>query len=198
MGKPFSLGFIVGRFQHLHKGHEKMINTALATCDRVLLVVGSSQESGTIRNPFTLKTRMDVIRKVYHLDIHNEKLLLGHIDDMTNENDVCHEWGDFVLHKIDMWTQHYGLSYKVDCMVFGNDEGRMDWFRKEVADNVNQIIFGRNEYAISATKMRQHLVNGDYDSWRDDVSHVLDDYWYKRLQSELLEIPYYKELAGNA
>ena len=32
-------GMIVGRFQHIHKGHEKLINIALDKCERVLVFV---------------------------------------------------------------------------------------------------------------------------------------------------------------
>ena len=60
--KPFSLGILVGRFQALHTGHEQMIHTALALCDRVGIFVGSSQESGTANNPFSYETREGLLR----------------------------------------------------------------------------------------------------------------------------------------
>ena len=50
--KPFALGILVGRFQVVHAGHEQMIRTAMALCDRVGIFIGSSQESGTSKNPF--------------------------------------------------------------------------------------------------------------------------------------------------
>ena len=63
--KPFSLGILVGRFQALHTGHEQMIHTALALCDRVGIFVGSSQESGTANNPFSYETREGLLRLLF-------------------------------------------------------------------------------------------------------------------------------------
>ncbi len=51
--KPFDLGVMVGRFQTLHTGHVYMIEKAVAVCERVGIFVGSSQESGTSKNPYT-------------------------------------------------------------------------------------------------------------------------------------------------
>lgn len=193
MRKTFELGFVIGRFNHLHDGHIKMIDTALTTCERVLLLVGSSQESGTERNPFNLKTRMDLIRDVYREEIYDGFLLLGHIDDMTNENDHSKEWGDFVLQKIDMWTQHYSITNKVDCMISGNDEGRMDWFDPEAVKDVSQIVIARPEWEISATKMREYLLQYDYTNWRKNAK-LLNKRHFENLTKELLEVPFYKEM----
>lgn len=198
MVKAFKLGFIIGRFQHLHVGHQKMIKAGLDTCDRVLLLVGSSQESFTERNPFTLKTRMDVIRDVYEHEVECGRLLLGHIDDMTHENDHSKEWGDYVLQKLDMWTQHYSLSNPVDCMIYGNDEGRMNWFRSESVGHMSQIILGRPDSEISATKMRQFVIEGNFDEWTKFMPEFLDDYyWFERFREELSYSPYYKEMVNN-
>lgn len=198
MIKPFKLGFIIGRFQHLHLGHMKIIDAGLATCDRLLLLVGSSQESGTERNPFNLKTRMDVIREVYTSEVMDGKLLLGHIDDMTNENDISADWGRFVLKKVDMWSQHYGLSRKMDCMIFGNDEERLSWFDPKDIEGVSQIVVARPDEALSASKMRKYLATEDFKSWLDNApSNISNDYWFDHLRGELLSIPFYKELAKN-
>ena len=62
--KPYKLGIVVGRFQSFHTGHENMINTAVMMCDKVLLLVGSSQESGTMKNPFTYEERKRILHKI--------------------------------------------------------------------------------------------------------------------------------------
>lgn len=198
--KTFKLGFIIGRFQHFHRGHEKMLETALNTCERVLLLVGSSQEAFTERNPFTLKTRMDLIRDLYKEEIENERLLLAHIDDMTNEHYHSKDWGDYVLQRVDMWSQHYGLNNSFDCMIFGNDEGRMEWFRPEKVQHVSQIILGRPDDEISATKMREYIINEDYDSWCDGLpvgKFIYNDDWFERLKDELMLVDYYKKVGAK-
>ena len=48
--RPYDTGLLVGRFQTFHKGHQKLVETGLMLCDRLLLLVGSAQECGTERN----------------------------------------------------------------------------------------------------------------------------------------------------
>lgn len=195
MNKPFKLGLILGRFQHLHDGHVRMIETGLHNCERLLVLVGSSQESGTERNPFNLKIRMDILKLSFSEEIKNGSLLLGHIDDMTNEDDHSVEWGDFVINKVDMWCQHYGVENNLDCMIFGNDEGRMDWYKPEAVEHISQIVLSRKELSISATKMREFIVKNDFAEWRDHVPYgIRSRYWFKFLQETLDEIAFYKEM----
>lgn len=35
--KPYDVGLICGRFQTFHKGHEKLVDTGLMLCDRLLI-----------------------------------------------------------------------------------------------------------------------------------------------------------------
>lgn len=198
MGKAFKLGFVIGRFQHLTRGHLRMINAGLSACEHLLLLVGSSQEVVTERNPYSLKTRLDVIREVFPVHIQEEKLLLGHIDDMTNENDVCFEWGDYVLGRVDMWRQHYSLEYKIDCMIYGNDEERLGWYRPESVEGVSQIILSRPEVDVSATKVRKFLAEHKLGDWQDNVPYAISNrQWFNRLQEELLYVPHYKEMVDS-
>lgn len=37
--KPYDVGLICGRFQTFHKGHEKLIDTGLLLCDRLLIFI---------------------------------------------------------------------------------------------------------------------------------------------------------------
>jgi nicotinamide-nucleotide adenylyltransferase len=179
-------------------GHMRMIQAGLSTCEHLLVLVGSSQESMTLRNPFNLKTRMDLLRIVFKEEIHEGRLLLGHIDDMTNENDHCVEWGDFVLKKVDMWRQHYGIDHKMDCMIYGNDEERFSWYKPEAVSHVSQIILSREEISISATEMREALIDGHWNKWRLNVPTQLAYMThFDLLRDELLNIPVYKEMLEN-
>ena len=63
--KPFDLGIMVGRFQTFHIGHAYMIEKAVAVCEHVGVFVGSSQESGTAKNPFTYEQRETYLRRAF-------------------------------------------------------------------------------------------------------------------------------------
>jgi len=56
-------GLFVGRFQPLHRGHLKAMKDILEEVDELVIVVGSSQYSHTIENPFTTGERFVMIRQ---------------------------------------------------------------------------------------------------------------------------------------
>jgi len=56
-------GIFAGRFQPLHKGHLGAIKNILKKVDELVIVVGSSQYSHRLDNPFTTGERITMIRK---------------------------------------------------------------------------------------------------------------------------------------
>ena len=63
--KVYDTGLICGRFQTFHKGHERLVDTGLLLCDRLLILIGSAQECGTERNPFNINTRTKILKEIY-------------------------------------------------------------------------------------------------------------------------------------
>ena len=60
------IGVYVGRFNPIHKGHERMIDTMLKNHgDDHLLIYGSAQEEGTLRHPLTLNQRQALLHTLY-------------------------------------------------------------------------------------------------------------------------------------
>lgn len=55
-------GLAVMRAQPLHIGHEKVIRDMLAKCGKVTIILGSIQEQGTARNPFSYTERKQMIK----------------------------------------------------------------------------------------------------------------------------------------
>lgn len=53
----------VGRFQPFHLGHLKVIKEILKENGKVIIAIGSSQESRTETNPFSFKERENMIRE---------------------------------------------------------------------------------------------------------------------------------------
>lgn len=56
-------GVFVGRFQPFHKGHLKAVKDILGKVDELVIVVGSSQYSHALDNPFTTGERITMIRR---------------------------------------------------------------------------------------------------------------------------------------
>jgi nicotinamide-nucleotide adenylyltransferase len=55
-------GIFVGRFQPFHKGHIAVIKKIMNEVDELIIIVGSSQYSHTLDNPFTAGERITMIR----------------------------------------------------------------------------------------------------------------------------------------
>jgi len=59
--KKYDYAVFIGRFQPLHLGHEAIIRKAFEISDHVLIVVGSSTASRSLRNPFSFEERKAMI-----------------------------------------------------------------------------------------------------------------------------------------
>lgn len=69
-----TLGVYIGRFQPFHNGHQAILYAALQKYDHVLVLIGSTDQPRTIKNPWSYQERADMIyscgyRSVYTLPI---------------------------------------------------------------------------------------------------------------------------------
>ena len=183
MEKKFNLGLVLGRFQHLHNGHREIIEISRKLCQKTLILIGSCQESGTLRNPFEFEIRKKVICRIYQED----DVLIGGLRDLTNENDISFEWGKYILENV---AQKYGQ--KPDLMVYGRDEARKGWFSEEDNRYFSELIVAREKIQISATQLRNYLVQEEKEKWQQYVPEEIWD-MYEELRSELLKIKAYQK-----
>lgn len=189
--KPFDVGLFVARAQLIHKGHESIIDMALSMCDRLVILVGSSQESGTIRNPFDIQTRMEMIREIYP----ERNVIIKALPDLTNENDITTDWGKYVLKTV------RSIIYKApEIMIYGNDESRSRWFDPADIKDTTEVIIPRSRIPISATMLREALLRNDRETWFEFHNPRLHKH-YDRLKGELLAVEPYRNafdrLIGN-
>ena len=168
--KPFSLGILVGRFQALHTGHEQMIHTALALCDRVGIFVGSSQESGTANNPFSYETREGLLRLLF-----GNRVDIFPLPDIGVGNNAA--WGEYVLENV---QQQYHRA--PDLLVSGKETRRISWFDGIGGLRISELYIPKT-IDISATEMRQFFLRDDFESWK---KHTNPRLWSK--YPELREI----------
>lgn len=184
----YDTGLIVGRFQTFHKGHQSLVETGLNLCDRLYILVGSSQESGTERNPFNISTRMKVIRECYP---DTQRVHIYALADLTNENDITTDWGRYVLDNIDRYI------YKApELMIYGNDEARSRWFDMNDIKDTGEFIIPRSRLPISATMLREMMVKDDRKEWMKWVDPKLHK-MYDELRAELMSVPFYQEMNKN-
>lgn len=181
--KPFDTSVTTGRFQSLHVGHEQLFRHAISISDRPLILVGSSQESGTLRNPFSVTTRIDCIKEVF-----GDSVIIRALPDMTGEDDITPEWGRWVLKHVKQ-----ALLKLPEIMIYGNDEARSKWFDPNDIANIAELIINRNKLPISGTQQRLMLLTNNIDEWHK-YTPVKMHKFYGRLRDELMAVPAYREI----
>lgn len=186
--KPYDVGLICGRFQTFHKGHEKLIETGMLLCDRLLILIGSAQECGTERNPLNINTRTKMLKMVYG---DNPSIMIYALPDLSNENDIRPEWGRYLLQNADRY-----IFKNPDVMIYGNDESRSAWFDKADLKNTTEVIINRNELPISATMLRRYMVEDNRKAWMELVNPKLHK-MYDEIRSELMTVDFYRNKKGN-
>ena len=86
----------VGRFQPMHLGHLKVIKWILKKYDKVIIAIGSSQESNTNKNPFTLEERKIMINNTLKNEgIEEKKYEIFGIPDVHDDK----AWVESILKK---------------------------------------------------------------------------------------------------
>lgn len=171
--KPFQLGILVGRFQTMHKGHEQMIQTAAALCEETAVFIGSSQESGTNKNPLPYEFRRQLLVNVF-----GGSIKVFPLPDIGVGNNS--RWGDYVLENVARCCGRYP-----DLLVSGKEARRVDWF-----DGVNGLriaeLYIPKAIDISASRMREMLIQDDFESWKQYVNEK-NIPMYHRLRELVLE-----------
>ena len=158
--KPFSLGILVGRFQTLHRGHETMIDTALCLCKRVAVFIGSSQESGTEKNPYPYLLREQMLRCLY-----KDSIGIHPLPDIGVGNNA--RWGEYVLSCV---QQAEGRL--PDLLVSGKEERRVSWFDGVSGCRIAELYIPKT-VPVSASQLRAALAKNDRAAWEAFVSPPL-------------------------
>lgn len=151
--KPYKLGILVGRFQTLHFGHEYMINKAIELCDEVGIFIGSSQESGTNKNPFSFEKRYEMLKILF-----DDKISVWPLPDIGVGNTAC--WGDYVLKNV---VERYGKE--PDLLISGKESRRTGWVDDTDHREISELYVPKI-IEISATEMREFFINDDFESWK--------------------------------
>lgn len=188
MNKIFKHALCCGRYQNFQNMHLNNIRLASQLAESVTVMVGSAQAEGTERNPFHINTRLKAIN-LCTSNLDNVKVFP--MVDMTDETDICFEWGDFLLNQVMINTQS-----KPDLIIYGDDGRENDpilWFRPEVKSGIHFLMIPRNEFAISGTKMRKYMAENNVEEWKKEAPIQTWDL-YSDMRKSLMEIPFYKQM----
>jgi bifunctional NMN adenylyltransferase/nudix hydrolase len=140
---------IVGRWQLFHKGHETLLNAALATAQRVVMVIGSALRSRDVRNPFTWEERKAMVQAALPQGAADRVTFLP-VRDYYDDN----RWNAAVLEGV---GQLAGGNGPVTLVGFKKDHSSyyLDFFPNWKSRLVQQ------EFDIDATALRNVFFEGN-------------------------------------
>lgn len=95
--KKYEYAVVVGRFQPFHNHHKALVDRAIAIATRVIIVIGSSSEKRTAKNPFLVTERRRMIRDCYP----HEKFNFYAAQDYPDSDAA---WADQVRNMVDLLT----------------------------------------------------------------------------------------------
>jgi len=138
-------GLFVGRFQPFHNGHLEVIKKIMKEVDELVIIVGSSQYSHRLDNPFTAGERITMIRKA----LEEERIQLSRIWIVPVPD----------VHQHALWvSQIVGYAPKFD-VVYANEPLTRRLFM-EAGFRVEPMPFIKREVYL-ATEIRKRMLAGE-------------------------------------
>lgn len=177
----FKYGLIVGRFQHIHIGHQKLIEAGLRLTDKLLVFIGNANSPIGVRNPYSYEYRKSLIEKIYKEEIKKGKLIVEPLYDYRAPFALTPEWGDYVLNEAKTI-----LSQKPELIIYGKDKDINKCFSKIAIGRLTELVIDRKELVISATQMRSFLDEDNEKEWKKYADEKIHGE-YERLKNMLKE-----------
>ena len=139
-----SRGLFVGRFQPFHLGHIATIMYALEKVEQLIIVIGSSQKSHEMRNPFTAGERILMIqhslRSEKGIDI--GRMLVIPVADANSHP---------------LWTYHLDNMVPRYELVFSNDSLTSLLYKERGIKVIQPPLHRREE--LSGTEIRSRIAH---------------------------------------
>ena len=109
IGRKKPTALFIGRFQPFHKGHLFALNWITKRSSKVFVVIGSAQEKGTVKNPFSAPERKAMLRAVLKSEGLAKKCGLFLLQDIPND----YEWASY----LDAHVPAYDICYSNNALV---------------------------------------------------------------------------------
>ena len=164
--KKYDVLVFIGRFQPLHKGHERVIRTALSLADKVVILVGSASTARSPLNLFTYEERAAMINGVF------PEVVVDPINDYTY-NDTA--WIINVKKTVNNlvlgsgWTALGTNDFKIGLI--GLDKDHTSYYLKLFPEWDSVPILPEEATMMHATDIRNQFFSGKYKEF--DMGSVL-------------------------
>lgn len=136
-------GLFIGRFQPVHNGHMEAIKFACSRCEKLIVVVGSSQKSYEPEDPFTVGERIEMVRDAIAGARLDSKCQVLSVPDIQNNS---------------LWVAHVESLVPPFDSVFSNNSLVKTLFADAGYKVVPVPMANRREY--EGTKIRKLMLEG--------------------------------------
>lgn len=205
MTKRYKVATLIGRFEPLHKGHLSNFMQALAIADKVQILVGSSFQPRTPKNPFKFQERKEMIERSLQdafrssMDVYEPNMEILPIRDFKYSNNSWIQQVQTVVN-----GANPGVADS-DIAILGYDKDDSSWYNHafpawDFIPLKGFVEFGSNP--IDATKIRELFFEGHLDYIHGAVPYAVFEYLkafvkqdeYKLMQEEYKFYNDYKKM----
>ena len=199
MSKRYKLAVLIGRYEPIHNGHLAIFNQARAIAENVHVLIGSSYQPRTIKNPFTFKERYSMIVScLAHAGFSGAQTAVSPIRDYSYNDNL---WIQEVQNVITTCDPNITDS---EIVILGHEKDESSWYLRAFPNWAFEPLDGFVEHGsrpIDATKIRELFFEGHSDYIIGAVPKVAFDFLnsfarteeYKTLVEEYNFIKGYKE-----
>lgn len=207
----FNCSVIIGRFQPFHRGHGYLIKQALSNSDNLIIIIGSSYSSRTLRNSFYFYERKQIILDALDdpdfseiSNIKNRVHIVPVRDYLYDSGDVA--WQEDILSEVNKILKNKNKN----ILLTGYEKDQTSYYLNYFIDIHNWKYLGCNYYKqINGTEIRLSYLsknkswnniykNQCYDStvaWLDNFSKTQD---FIELNKEYKSMIAYKNLWADS
>ncbi len=198
--KKYDYLVYIGRFQPCHSGHVYVLEQALRLAEKVIVLVGSTNQPRTIKNPWTFEERKDMI--LSSLPYTANVVVLSNRDRVYNDQ----QWVRDVQELVDSTIMEHNavMPCNKSVGVIGHSKDESSFYLKLFPQW--ETVEVANFDSINATDIRELMFSGEHQKRFPTVPPAVESFInkfmttaaYKTLVEEYLFINKYKKAWASA
>lgn len=175
MTKRYKLAILIGRFEPFHNGHLSNAKQAGLIADEVHMLVGSSYQPRTPKNPFTYYERASMIRSALSTELGDDssRYTTSPLPDFKYSNN------SWIAHVQASIAKTYHDVADSDICILGYDKDESSWYNHAFPEWKFISLEGFVEHGstpIDATKVRELYFEGHLDFLQGTVPNAVFDF----------------------
>ena len=157
--KTKKIGVFLARFQPLHNAHLYVIEKALQECDKLIIMLGSSNKKDMLRNPFSFELRKEMLKASLKNKEDLNRIEIYELPDWSQESIKEDDavWGHYLYYNVvsRAGQKRFSLYYSDSPDIV------KPWFDDEIKDYITLRLLERDKImdGLSSTKIRNALLN---------------------------------------